>query len=203
MEEPLMNNPATAIGTTARNLSRIRYVKCVTDKEVRYELRYSDCGNIRCRQCTAPDGGKRRATHGPYWYLITNRPGTKRRVTIYIGAQLDTHIYRTPEGGFDYGAYLDERDARAEARQASKDAKERKLRGEGTLHVPLCEPERSELPLFDGEIRQDAGREEGLHQPESRPIPTPESRPTDPLNPESTDTTHSPLDLEADPGAIT
>jgi len=100
MTDPL--NPASNIPT---RLGRLRGIQSVNDRGVRYERRWTDCGNKRCLKCTHPNDEKRSPTHGPYWYMIALDPTTRSRRTIYLGDKLDTTLYRTPEGGFDHAAH--------------------------------------------------------------------------------------------------
>lgn len=55
-----------------------------------YQLELVRCGNERCKRC------KRRATHGPYWYLYQWQPGrrvnTGRLRSIYVGKELQRRI---------------------------------------------------------------------------------------------------------------
>lgn len=138
-----MNYPGTRAGTTAKNLSGLSYVDCHTDGPVRYELRYTDCRNPRCKKCAPDAEGKRHASHGPTWYAIGKRPGTKKKFTAYIGRRLNTEIYRTPEREFDHDAYIRARNARREARETAKNEKLREVLRKSIGPLPLSEPERS------------------------------------------------------------
>lgn len=86
-------------------LAKLRCLKSIASGPVRYELRLIDCYNPRCLKCHPDLTKKRHATHGPYWYLITQIKTTKQKITAYIGKELDTNKFRTPEGEFDNDLY--------------------------------------------------------------------------------------------------
>jgi len=65
-----------------------------------YESRLNDCGKINCQKCGGD--GTRAPSHGPYWYLCVNMRG--KWVRIYLGKELDTKKYVTPEGQIDWEA---------------------------------------------------------------------------------------------------
>ena len=99
-------------------MPRSHIVRSVPLKTRRYELRYVECGKPNCRPCTRvnpnspiPPG------HGPYWYLIVTTQGTKR--SIYIGKELDTMKFITPEGWIDWDAIKARDRARRDRRKAS------------------------------------------------------------------------------------
>ena len=87
------------------SLRRLGNIQAITDGPVRYERRWTDCGSKRCHKCTNTGGQHRLATHGPYWYMIVLNPLTKKRMTIYIGHNLDTRKYRNEKGEFDHESY--------------------------------------------------------------------------------------------------
>jgi len=101
----LMIDPATQTADTSTRLSRLKSIQAITDRGVRYERRWTDCGSKRCKRCTRLAGEKRVPSHGPYWYMITLDLVTHRRRTIYLGDKLDTTLYRNPQGGFDHDAH--------------------------------------------------------------------------------------------------
>jgi len=105
MDNPLMLNPDNPTSEISTRLSRLKGFQSITDRGVRYERRWTDCGSKRCKKCSNIGGEHRLATHGPYWYMVALDPKTRRRKTIYLGHTLDTTLYRSPEGGFDHDAY--------------------------------------------------------------------------------------------------
>ena len=65
-----------------------------------YESRLNDCGKVNCLKCGGE--GQRHPSHGPYWYLCLNVRGAW--VRIYLGKDLDTKRYVTPDGQIDWEA---------------------------------------------------------------------------------------------------
>lgn len=81
-----------------------------------YELRFVDCGRSNCTRCTQVEG--RRPSHGPYWYLCVTRGKRWRRV--YIGKDLHTDKFISPDGSIDWGAINNRGGKRQPLEQPSK-----------------------------------------------------------------------------------
>lgn len=73
-----------------------------------YESRRNDCGKLNCTKCGGE--GRRTPSHGPYWYLCAMRRGQWHR--IYLGKELDTTKYVTPNGQVDWKAVNEARKGR-------------------------------------------------------------------------------------------
>lgn len=86
-----------------------------------YEQRYTRCNKPKCRTChpTNPEFSGPRA-HGPYWYLCFRHDKGWSRV--YLGKELDTKLFITPEGTIDYTAIFERR------RQRRDDAAARRVK---------------------------------------------------------------------------
>ena len=83
------------------NLSKLSEVQRVVVGDRVYVLRYVSCRSARCKRCV---GGP---AHGPYWYMLVH--GFGRRLTVYIGRNLDTTKYVTDGGNFDAMRWADDR----------------------------------------------------------------------------------------------
>lgn len=98
----------------------------ITVGGIQYEEKLVNCGRRTCTNCF-PDAdrfpigteynGRRRPTHGPYWYMIL-RVRSGGLIRVYLGKDLDTKAYRLENGDPDWKTIMARRDARRRRRVA-------------------------------------------------------------------------------------